>query len=238
MIKANLPDLNKRVLILNRPADLNLNNFYMSLCKIPEVLNRLCQYRELLAENEMDIPLWIYCLTQDSGNIKDAPRSDILNFTVNSGLFDRYISRQGWPDYIIGSRPLSSTVAGEESFEGISLLLTHGCKWNEEDLALYKVYSYYNTKTETSSLTGLKKVNVSPFFGKILNTLFQDESENSLVFQLLSPDEQNLKAQLESLHLTVKDFLEEDSGLKWLWPLWKRAQLASVKETVSRKTAR
>ena len=234
MIKANLLDLNKRVLILNRPAILGRNNFYISLCKIPEVLNRLCQYRELLSDNEMNIPLWVYCMTQNLKDVKEAPPPPaILNFIVNLGLFDRYIAKQGWPDYIIGYRPLISAVAGEESFEGISMLITHGYKWNEEDFSLYKIHSYYNTKTDTSSLTSLKKVNASPFFRKILDGLFQEESDQSLVFQLLSPNEQYLRYQLESLHLTVRDFLEDDGGLRWLWPLWKRAQLAGVKKAVS-----
>ena len=233
MIKTNLLDLNKRVLILNRPAVLNRNDFYINLCKIPEVLSRLCQYRELLSDNEMNIPLWVYCMTQNLTDIKDIPQSTIFNFIVNLGLFDRYIAKRGWPDYIIGHRPLISSVTGEESFEGISMLLTHGYKWNEEDFSIYKVHSYYNTKTETSSLTSLKKVNVSPYFRKILDGLFQEESHNSLVFQLLSPNEQYLRYQLESLHLTVRDFLEDDAGLRWLWPLWKRAQLACVKENMS-----
>ena len=233
MIKANLLDLNKRVLILNRPAVLNRNDFHLSLCKIPEVLSRLCQYRELLSDNEMNIPLWVYCMTQNLKEMKDVPQPAIFNFIVNLGLFDRYIAKQGWPDYIIGYRPLISAVTGEESFEGISMLLTHGYKWNEEDFSLYKVHSYYNTKTDMSSLTSLKKVNVSPFFRKILDGLFQEESNNSLVFQLLSPNEQHLRYQLESLRLIVRDFLEDDAGLKWLWPLWKRAQLACVKETIS-----
>lgn len=234
MIQANLLDLNKRILILNRPAVLNRNDFYINICKIPEVLSRLCQYRELLSDNEITIPLWVYYMTQDLGNIKGVlPQPAILNFIVNLGLFDRYISKKGWPDYMTGTQPLISAVTGEESFEGISLLLTHGYKWNEEDFSLYKVHSYYNTKTNSSALTSLKKINEFSSFNRVLDRLSQYERRDSLVFQLLSPNEQHLKYQLESLHLTVRDFLEEDEGLRWLWPLWKRAQLAGDRETVS-----
>ena len=235
MIQADILDFKKRILILNPPTLSHQNDLCVSLCKIPEVLSRLCQYRELLTDNEMDIPFWVYCMTQNMKSVKGRDIPPVLNFLIGLGLFDRFLSKQGWPDYIIGTKPLVSVALGEESFEGVALLLTRDFQWNEEGMRffLYKSLSYFNTDTHTSSLSSLKNIFSSPYMANALKIVTQMEMRDSLVFQLLSPGGQNLKYHLKSLRMAVKDFLEEDSGLKWLWPLWKKIQLESAKRKPS-----
>ena len=72
--------LTKSVLILNRPHVITENNFYIDIFRIPEVLNRLRQYREILSENNMNIPIWVYCLTQDIKSLMGSPQPYVLNF--------------------------------------------------------------------------------------------------------------------------------------------------------------
>ena len=224
----------KSVLILNRPHVITDNNFYIEIFRIPEVLNRLRQYREILNENDMNIPIWVYCLTQDIKSLVGSPQPFVLHFLVSLGLFDRYTSRNGWPSYIIGSDPLMSLIAGEISFEEQVLLLTNGYCQESGELQLYQASSYYNNKTGSFCLTSLKRRGRGPSLKEILINLQEKFKKNEdftdWAFQLLSPHEDDFMDDLKSYGIFSKDFLEWDQGLKWLWPLWKRTQMKHLKK--------
>ena len=219
-------------LILNRPHVITDNNFYVEIFRIPEVLSRLRQYREMLNKNDMNIPLWVYGLTQDIKNLRGSPQPFILNFLINLGLFDRWIARNGWPQYIIGSDPLMSVLVGEISFEEQSLLLGHGCFQDSSKFQLYKASSYYNNQTGSFCLTNLKKIGDSRSLKEILAYLNQKfkEDKSDWFFQLLSPHEEEFKEHLNSYGVFPKDFLERDQALKWLWPVWKRTQMRYLRK--------
>lgn len=226
--------LSESVLILNRPNVITENNFYIDIFRIPEVLNRLRQYREILNENDMNIPIWVYCLTQDIKSLMGSPQPFVLNFLISLGLFDRYIAKKGWPQYILGSDPLMSVIACEVSFEEQALLLTNGYCQESADLQLYKANSYYNNKTGSFCLTSLKRKYRSHSLKSMLDFLKQrNQGEDSLVdliFQLLSPHEEDFTDDLKLYGLFPKEFLEWDQDLRWLWPIWKKTQMQVLRK--------
>lgn len=209
----------------------------MEFFRIPEVLNYLRQYREVLSENKMDIPLWVYCLTQDIKNLKEAPKPFILDFLINFGLFNRRISRQGWPQYIVGYDSLMSVLSGEISFEEQALLLSNGYCQKNEKLQVYRASSFYNNQTGSFCLTSLKKKLVSSSLSEVLNYLKQKIKENSKegesFFYLLSPHKEDFMENLKSHGIFPKDFLEEDQALNWLWPIWKKMQVWNLRNAPS-----
>lgn len=222
----------KSVLILNRPNVITDNNFYVEVFRIPEVLNRLRQYREILSENSINIPIWVYCLTQDIKSLMGSPQPFVLNFLINLGLFDRWIAKNGWPQYIIGADPLISVITGEISFEEQALLLSNGYCQESVKLQLYQASSYYNSQTGSFCLTNLKKQQVKPSLREILSRLqqgFKKDGDDCL-FQLLSPHEESFMDDLKSCGVFPQDFLEGDQALKWLWPIWKRTQMQCLKK--------
>ena len=224
----------QRVLILNTPS-LQENNFYVNMFRIPEVLNRLRQYREILSDNGLSIPVWVYCITQDVKTLKGSPRLSVLNLIVSLGLFDRYLTKQGWPYYLVGCNPLLPVITGEGTFEEAVLTLTKGHYKKCGELFLYKINSYVNSKTNTSYLTSLKKLRSASSFEKIMdyigNRYEEDTAGAEQVVQFLGPNEQDLKQRIEeSLNIYVQDFLEGDEGLRWLWPIWKKMQIRGRKQ--------
>ena len=224
----------RSILILNRPNVITSNNFYVEVFRIPEVLSRLRQYREVLNENDMNIPIWVYCLTQDIKSLMGSPQPFVLNFLINLGLFDRWIARNCWPQYIIGSDTLMSVITGEISFEEQALLLSNGYCQESGEQQLYKASSYYNSQTGSFCLTNLRKKQVSRYLKEILVHLKQelktDEDGADLYFQLLAPHEEGFIEKLKSYGVFPKDFLEKDQALKWLWPIWKRTQMQILKD--------
>ena len=225
----------KRVLILNAPS-LQENDFFVSIFRIPEVLNRLRQYREILSENDLSIPVWVYCITQDAKTLKGSPQFSSLNLIVSLGLFDRYLTKQGWPDCLVGCNPLLSVITGEDTFEEAILALTKGHYNKYGELSVYKINSYVNSKTNTSYLTSLKKLRSASSFEKIMdyigNRYEDDTTETEQVVQFLGPNEQELKQRIEeSLNIYVQDFLEGDEGLRWLWPIWKKMQIRDNRQS-------
>ena len=217
------------VLIFNKPNVITDNNFYMDVFRIPEVLNRLRQYRDILNENGMSIPIWVYCLTQDIKSLMGSPQPSVLNFLINLGLFDRYIAKRGWPQYILGSDPIISVVTCEISFEEQVLLLTNSRCHESGELQLYRARSYFNRQTGSFCLTSLKREQKSHSLKEILLCLEKrfktDEELSEWAFQMLSPHEGALMDGLKSNGLFPREFLEWDQGLKWLWPIWKRTQM-------------
>lgn len=224
----------KSVLILNKPGVITDNNFYVEIFRIPEVLNRLRQYREILNENSMRIPVWVYCLTQDIKSLMGSPQPLVLHFLINLGLFDRYVGRNGWPFYMVGSDPLVSVIAGEISFEEQVLLLTNGYYQEGKELQLYQASSYYNNQTGSFHLTSLKKRQKSGFLRDIVvylqKKLRKSEKFSDWDFQWLSPHEDVFGDDLKSYGIFPKDFLEQDQDLNWLWPLWKRTQMRFLRK--------
>ena len=202
------------VLILNRPHVITDNNFYVEIFRIPEVLNRLRQYREILHENDMNIPIWVYCLTQDIKSLMGSPQPYVLNFLISLGLFDRYTARKGWPQSLIGSDPLMSLIAGEISFEEQILLLTNGYCQENGILQLYRASSYYNNQTGSFCLTSLKRQQTSHSLKEILLGLQQKLKKNEdltdWTFQLLSPHEEGFMNDLKSYGIFPREFLETD----------------------------
>ena len=230
MMKTHFLANEERTLILNTPSLLKEDNFYINILRIPEVLSRLRQYREILSENDLDIPIWVYCITQNGKSLKEGPEISVLSLIVSLGLFDRYLAKQGWPQYFVGLNPLVSIIAGEDTFEEVVLALASGCYKSQSSLFLYKVNSYINSKTNTSYLTSLKKLHSSASLEKTMdylgNRYEEDEIEKERIVQFLGPNEQKLKQRVEEfLDLYVHDFLEGDEGLRWLWPLWKKTQI-------------
>lgn len=220
----------RSILILNRPHVVTENNFYVDIFRIPEVLNRLRQYREILNANDINVPIWVYCLTQDLKSLSGSPQPFILNFLINLGLFDRWIAKNGWPQYIVGSDPLMSLIAGEVSFEEQILLLTQGYCQESQKLQLYKANSYYSTQTGSFCLTSLKRMNIHGSLKDIVSYLQKKmiKVRGEGFFQLLSPHEEILMDTLKSYNVYPKEFLEKDRGLKWLWPIWKRTQMQAA----------
>ena len=217
------------VLILNRPQVPINSKLYMEMVRIPEVLSRLRQYREILNKNDMYVPVWLYCLIQDIRSLKGSPQFYILSFLINMGLFDRWIARSGWPHYFIGSDPLISTVTGEISFEEQVLLLNRGYEQSLPQFQLYKAASYYNRQTASFCLTQLKRKKASYSLKDILvyfrEKVQKEECIEEWVFQLLAPHELDIMEGLETCGVFPKDFLEKDQELKWLWPVWKKSQI-------------
>ena len=224
----------KSVLILNRPYVITDNNFYVEIFRIPEVLNRLRQYREILSENDLNIPIWVYCLTQDIKSLMGSPQPFVLNFLISLGLFDRWIARNGWPQYIMGFDPLMSVIVGEISFEEQALLLSNGYCQESRKLQLYQASSYYNNQTGSFCLTNLKKKQVGHSLKEVLVCLKQkfqkDKNQIDWFFQLLSPHEEDFIDDLSSYGVFPKDFLERDQALKWLWPIWKKTQMQCLRK--------
>ena len=220
------------VLVLNRPNVITDNNFYIEIFRIPEVLNKLRQYREVLNDNDITIPIWVYCITQELNNLVGGPQSFMLDFLINLGLFDRYVAKKGWPKYILGSEPLMSVIACEISFEERALLLSNAYCQNSEELQLYQASSYYNHHTGSFCLTSLKRRYKSFLLKEILLHLQKKKNSEDLtdwIVQLLSPHDEDLMDDLKSYGLSPQEFLEWDRDLKWLWPKWKKIQVQFLK---------
>ena len=222
----------KDILVLNKAYIQKNNYFYFKLFRIPEILNRLTHYREILNEKGINVPLWVYSLIQDLKILTEWRQPFILNFLINLGLFERYISYNGWPQYIIGSDPLISVIEGKVSFEEQVLLLSHGYSQDSPKLQLYKVSSYYNKQTDSFCLNSLKKQSVGHSMEDFLEYFkFHLKSDwRDWFFQLLSPHKEEFMDELESKGAVVRDFLEFDSSLKWLWPSWKKFQLKALRD--------
>lgn len=227
----------KSVLILNPPNVITDDNFYVEVFRVPEVLNRLRQYREILNENDINIPIWVYCLTQDIKSLRGSPQPFILNFLINLGLFDRWTSKNGWARYIIGSDPLMSVIAGEISFEEQCLLLSNGYCQASGKLQLYQASSYYNNQTGSFCLTSLKKKCIKPSLKEIIfhlkKKIKQERDPSAYFFQLVSPHEEVFMEALKSYGLEPIDFLERDQALKWLWPIWKKTQMQYLRKRLA-----
>ena len=217
----------KSVLVLNKPFLMTENDFYVSVFRIPETLSRLRQYRELLIQNNMNVPVWVYCLTQEIRTLMGSPQPAILNFLVSLGLFDRYVAKHGWPDYMAGFDPLVGLIAGETTFEEQALLLTKRNYRESGEWLLYKVNSYYNSGSGSFCLTSLKQKQLSYKLRDILGFLKNEGEEKGeeRVFQFLAPHEQGLEGDFGSCGIAPMHFLEKDRGLEWLWPIWQRAQI-------------
>ena len=213
-------------MVVNKPSVLTRNNFYISIFKIPEVLNRLRLYRQLLQKHHINIPIWVYCLTQDIKTLRGTPHPEVVNFLVSLGLFDRYVSKKGWPDYLIGSHPFASVVSGESTFEDMALNLSKPSYNYEEDLFLMKTKSYYDSRIKNYCLTSLKFQMQSIELESILEFIDKDRDEDSpFIYQLLNPHETEFFYILKSFSIYPREFLEWDSELKWLWPIWKKTQI-------------
>lgn len=224
----------KSVLIFNQPHVMTKNDFYVDVFRIPEVLNSLRQYREILNQNDLNIPIWVYCLTQDITSLMGSPQPYVLNFLINLSLFDRWITRNGWPQYILGTEPLMSVIAGDISFEEQALLLSNGYCQESKTLQLYHASSYYNSQTGSFTLTSLKQKQTNTSLKNMLvnlkQTLQKEENSADCSFQLLSPHEESFMDDLNSYGIFPKDFLERDQDLKWLWPIWKKTQMQDMKK--------
>ncbi len=217
------------ILVLNKPQILTRNDFYIQLFKVPEVLSRLRQYRELLFQNNINIPIWVYCLTQDITTLRGTPQTEVAHFLVSMGLYDRYISKMGWPDYILGPSLLISVLSDSRSFEDEILNLTNDHQIHQQNLSLIKIKSYYDNKTKKFCLTNLKNKMNSCSFKSILEYVDQDLNKDqkmgNQIYRFLCPHENSLEDYMKSIGVSTRDFLEYDEDLKWLWPLWKRTQL-------------
>ena len=182
----------------------------------------------------MQIPLWVYCLTQDIKSLMGSPQPFVLNFLINLGLFERWIAKNGWPQYIVGSDPLMSVIAGEISFEEQAVLLSNGYCQESTKIQLYQASSYYNNHTGSFCLTNLRKRQISHSLKEILiylkQTFKKNENWTDWFFQLLSPHEESFMDDLKSYGLFPRDFLERDQALKWLWPIWKKTQMQHLKK--------
>ena len=207
----------QRVLITNTPFLLFYRDFYVHFFRIPEVLNRLEQYREVLKKNELSIPVWLYCSTEKIQTLKEAPRISVLNFIVKLGLLDRYIEKQGWPSYVIGQEFLLSSSFKKDIFEKWALYFTFNDYKISDKLAFYKVH-FFLPKFSFSHLEFLEESSSL----KDLLSLCEPHEIPSL-FQLISPDDAKVQSLLREF--SVGHFLERDEGLKWLWPIWKKNEI-------------
>lgn len=220
------------ILIFNSPHVITDNNFYIDVFRIPEVLNRLRQYRELLNSNDMNIPVWVYCLTQDIKSLTGSPQPLILNFLISLGLFDRWLASKGWPHYVIGSDFLFSVINGNISFEEQALLLSNGYGQENSRVFIYQTRSYYNHQSRSFCLTGLDREQNCPSLNTALSYL-KDKlkgDRKDWYFHFLSPHSEELMEYLKSLDISPRDFLEGDADLKWLWPLWKKTQMEFLRK--------
>ena len=223
----------KSVLVINKHYACKDYQFYFKLFRVPEILNHLKQYREILHESGISVPIWVYSLMQNLKVLTEDHQTAVLNFLINLGLFDRYIFYKGWPEYIIGSDPFISVIAGKVSFKEQALLFSHGYSQDSPKLQLYKVSSYYNEQVDEFCLNSLKKEKTSYNLEELLDYLkfyLQQDWEN-WSFQLISPHNEQTMQELKSKSAVVKDFLEFDSSLKWLWPTWKKVQLESLRNS-------
>lgn len=222
----------QETLILNSTQFSKSDSFYFELFRIPEVLNRLKQYKEILNENDIKIPFWVYNLTENFKIYTEGGNQAYLtHFLISLGLFDRYLSKNGWPKYIIGKDPLTSVILGETSFEDQILILTKGYCQESQGLQLYESSSYYNIRTGSFHLTGLKRKQLNSDISSIMTYIKKHiDSTWDSSFQLLTPHTDKFMQDLESEGVFVKDFLGSDPSLKWLWPIWKRNQIKQLKK--------
>jgi len=227
----------QNTLILNNAYFSKSGSFYFELFRIPEILNRLKQYKEILNENDIKIPFWLYNLTENFKIYTEGGNQRYLtHFLMSLGFFDRYITKNGWPKYIVGKDPLISVVLGESSFEEQALLLTKGYCHESPSLQLYETSSYYNTRTGVFHLTQLTKREAGPEMQSILSYIKENvDMDRESSFQLLSPHTESFMEELRTQGIFAKDFLEQDSSLKWLWPAWKRNQIKNFKELSKRR---
>ena len=229
----------KTVLVLNKPFLLTDNDFYVSVFRVPEALSRLRRYRELLSRSGMDIPVWVYCLTQEIRTLMGSPRPSILRFLVSLGLFDRYAARCGRPDYILGSDPLASVIAGETAFEEQALFLTKkDCRESGQQRLLRKAAgSHCGREAGAFRPASLRQMPGPCGLGDIAGSLKSEGEKRgeNLVFQFLAPHEPGLEGDFGSCGIAPMHFLERDRGLKWLWPIWQRARISGNARLQRRK---
>jgi len=218
-----LRDRNSTLLVLNKAQSLISNDFYIHLFKIPEVFSRLRNYRELLSQNQIHIPIWVYCLTQDIHTLRGTPQPEIVNFLISMGLYDRYISKIGWPDYVLGSGSLISVISQENNFENEALELTMNRKMPQE-FSLIKIRSYYQKATKDFRLTNIHRELQSYSLTKIVKYL-EKKRKLPIVTRFLCPHKEDVLQHMESMGLCPRDFVEYDEDLKWLWPIWKKTQI-------------
>ena len=225
-------------LILENTSFFKNDNFYFELFRIPEVLNRLKQYKEILNENDIKIPFWVYNLTENFKiRTEGANQAYLTHFLMGLGLFDRYLTKQGWPKYIIGKDPFLSVILGESSFEDQILILSEGYLQESQGFQLYETSSYYNTSTGTFHLTGLTMRDQKASLSSLVTFIKENREEhwNDSSFQFLIPHNDKTKIELENLGVFAKDFLGIDSSLRWLWPIWKRSQIQERKKILEAK---
>lgn len=207
----------ERVLILNTPFLLSYNDFYMNFFRVPEIFNRIKQYREILKKHDLSIPVWVYCSTENVKNLKGTPRISVLNFLASLGLLDRYIKKQGWPSHVIGAKFLVSSFLSQDDFEKWALYFTHNNYAVLNKLALYKSH-FFLPKV---SFSHLEHAHESSSMEDLIVAL---DPSSSLFFQLIAPNDQKVKNVLKGLN--VGHFLERDPELRWLWPVWKKNEIS------------
>ena len=238
MITSTINPYNQKTLILNKTCVSKNDSFYFELFRIPEILNRLKQYKEILNENDIKIPFWVYNLTEDIQlHSEGGGERHLTHFLTGLGFFDRYISKYGWPKYIIGKDPLISVVLKESSFEEQALLLTKGFYQESQGFHLYETSSYCNVRTGCFHLTGLKRKKIKSDIKSIFSYV-KEKQDDEDSFQFLTPHEEHFMEALQTNGVFPKDFLEVDTSLKWLWPLWKKNQISQFNKVSSKKYSR
>ena len=218
----------EKILILNRPVSLKESDFYMF--RIPEVFNRLRRYREILSEKSLKTPPWVYNITKEESHPSASSNRLVLSLIIGLGLFDRSVARHGWPKYLAGGAPMISIVTGQRTFESVILALAEKREEDTQTIFLYQTGSFINRPTNAPYLSRLKRVRSFASIRALasyLKTLL--EAAQQPVVQFLSPNEERLAKELQPLCPCIQDFLESDVGLRWLWPIWKKAQLKNLK---------
>lgn len=217
------------ILILNKPyvlGDLLCRNIF----KVPEILNRLRQYREVLYKNGVNVPVWVYCITQDIRTLKEPAQMEVVYFLVSLGLWDRLLSREGWPNYLLSAKTIASVIEDENLFQEQSLILAKNARLpiDTDPYILQKAQSFYNSKTESFQLTKLKQSNQFLTLKEGVIALVNQKSEHNKVYQFLAPHNSQTLDELLSINIEPRDFLQGDQDLKWLWPDWRRAQIKNL----------
>ena len=148
---------------------------------------------------------------------KNKPEIQALNFLVSLGLFSRFVKKQAWPHYILGTDSLLSVISKKTSFTQQMLTLTHDAGLKVENFSLYKIVSTQNS-------IKMKLIATHPSLKEVL-TIFSKTNKDEIICKFLNPNARPLRQHIESLNFSVKDFLEQDEELRWLWPAWQRFQI-------------
>lgn len=234
MNQQDKPFLSRSVLILNKPHAITNEYFYTSIFRIPEVLRRLLQYREILKSHNLDIPLWAYGLIQDSSELMRSFQYVFVNFVISIGLLDRYIQNQSWPQYIIGSADLIDVVFGKTSFENQISTYLNNKTLKTNQWTLQQITTGHNDKSRNRLITA-NTIGKYAGLKDSLEYFKNNKNKNNtsyfkyFTFKLLNPHNEETNDQLEAYDLFSQEFLEWDQDLKWLWPVWKKAQIKSLK---------